>query len=105
MTGDLLEDVQSYEMFNDRTRKWWPINTGDCLMKVTTWAGVTVPTNSDYPLVSSNPSYSVWNKGMSPMKLSVDSFPRKVIFVWQISDFRQTGGSSEYKIAIKKLSC
>ena len=21
MTGDLLEDVQSYEMFNDRTRK------------------------------------------------------------------------------------
>jgi hypothetical protein len=48
---------------------------------VTTWAGVTVPTNSDYPLVSSNSSYSVWNKGVSPMKLSVDSFPRKVIFV------------------------
>jgi hypothetical protein len=39
------------------------------------------------------------------MKLSVDSFPRKVIFVWQISDFRQTGGTSEYKIAIKKWSC
>ena len=26
----------------DRTRKWWPFNTGDCLLEVTTWAGLTV---------------------------------------------------------------
>jgi hypothetical protein len=24
------------------TRKGWPFNTGDCLIEVTTWAGLTV---------------------------------------------------------------
>ena len=28
-------------MFYDRTKKW-PVNTGDCLIEVTTWAGLTV---------------------------------------------------------------
>ena len=32
----------SYEIFYDRTRKMWPFNTGDCLIEVTTWAGLTV---------------------------------------------------------------
>ena len=29
-------------MFYDRTRKKWPFNTGDCLIEVTTWTGLTV---------------------------------------------------------------
>jgi len=32
----------SYEIFYDRTRKRWPLNTGDCLIEVTTWLGLTV---------------------------------------------------------------
>ena len=32
----------SYEIFYDRTRKRWPFNTGDCLIEVTAWAGLTV---------------------------------------------------------------
>jgi len=28
--------------YSDRTRKRWPFNTGDCLIEVTTWAGLTV---------------------------------------------------------------
>jgi hypothetical protein len=32
----------SYEFVYDRTRKGWPFNTGDCLIEVTTLAGVTV---------------------------------------------------------------
>jgi hypothetical protein len=31
-----------YEIFYDRTRKWLPFNTGDCLIEVTAWAGLTV---------------------------------------------------------------
>jgi hypothetical protein len=27
------------------TRKWWPFNTGDCLIEVTAWAGLTVYKN------------------------------------------------------------
>ena len=43
MTGDLLKEVQnSYATFYDRTRKRWPFNTGDCLIEVTAWAGLTV---------------------------------------------------------------
>ena len=34
--------LNSYEIFYDRTRKMWPFNTGDCLIEVTTWAGLTV---------------------------------------------------------------
>jgi len=28
--------------FYDRTRKEWPFNTGDCLIEVTSWVGLTV---------------------------------------------------------------
>jgi hypothetical protein len=31
-----------YEMFYDRTRKRLPFYTGDCLIEVATWAGLTV---------------------------------------------------------------
>ena len=34
--------MNSYEIFYHRTRKGWPFNTGDCLIEVTTWAGLTV---------------------------------------------------------------
>jgi hypothetical protein len=33
--------LNSYELFYDRTRKWWPFNTGDCLIELTAWAGLT----------------------------------------------------------------
>jgi hypothetical protein len=33
----------SYEMFYDRTRKRWPLNTGHCLIEVTTWESLSVP--------------------------------------------------------------
>ena len=39
-TGDCLIEV--YEVFYDRAIKWWPFNTGDCLIEVTTRAGLTV---------------------------------------------------------------
>jgi len=29
-------------IFNHMTRKSWPFNTGDCLIEVITWAGLTV---------------------------------------------------------------
>ena len=32
----------TYEIFHDKTRKRWPFNTGDCLIEVTSWAGLTV---------------------------------------------------------------
>ena len=32
--------------FSDSTRKKWPFNTGDCLIEVTAWAGLTVYHNS-----------------------------------------------------------
>jgi len=35
-------EVHSYEIFNFRTRKTWPFNTGECLIEVTTLAGLTV---------------------------------------------------------------
>jgi len=41
-TGDLLKEVNSYEIFYDRTRIRWPFNTGDCLIEVTVLAGLTV---------------------------------------------------------------
>jgi hypothetical protein len=31
-----------YEIFYDRTRKGEPLNTGDCLIEVTTYVGLTV---------------------------------------------------------------
>jgi hypothetical protein len=33
----------------DRTRKMWIFKTGDCLIEVTTWAGLTVKTNDNKP--------------------------------------------------------
>ena len=33
----------SYDILNDGTRKWWSFNTGDILIEVTAWAGLTVP--------------------------------------------------------------
>ena len=38
-TGDL--SFHSYELFYDRTRQMWPFKIGDCLIQVTTWAGLT----------------------------------------------------------------
>ena len=32
----------SYEIFYDRTSKMWPLNTGDCLIEVTTRTGLTM---------------------------------------------------------------
>ena len=34
-------------MFYDRIRKEWTFNTGDCLIEVTTWAGLTVIFNME----------------------------------------------------------
>ena len=31
-----------YEIFYDGTRKRWPLKTGDCLIEVITWAGLSV---------------------------------------------------------------
>ena len=42
--GDLLKRLNSYEIFYDRTRKRLPFNTGDYLIEVTTWEGLTVLT-------------------------------------------------------------
>jgi hypothetical protein len=36
------KSFNSYEIFYDSTRKRWPFNTGDCLIEVPTWAGLTV---------------------------------------------------------------
>jgi hypothetical protein len=32
----------SNETFYDWARKGWPFNTGDCLIEMTAWAGLTV---------------------------------------------------------------
>jgi len=37
-----LRRFNSYEIFYVRTRKMWPFNTGDCLIEVTTWTGLSV---------------------------------------------------------------
>jgi hypothetical protein len=34
--------LNSYELFYDRKRKGWPLNTGDCLIELTAWTGLTV---------------------------------------------------------------
>ena len=34
--------VNSHESFYDKIRKKWPFNTGDCLIEVTSLAGLTV---------------------------------------------------------------
>ena len=31
----------SYEIFFDMTKKWWPFDTDDCLIEMTVWAGFT----------------------------------------------------------------
>ena len=41
-TGDLLKRFNSYAIFYERTRKMWPLITGDRLIEVTTWTGLTV---------------------------------------------------------------
>jgi len=33
--------LNSYEIDFDRTKKGWPLNTGECLIEVTAWAGLT----------------------------------------------------------------
>jgi len=38
----MLRELPCYKMFYDRKRKCCPFNTGDCLIEVTTWAGLTV---------------------------------------------------------------
>jgi predicted nucleic acid-binding protein len=37
-----LKRFKSYVIFYDRTRKGGPFNISDCLIEVTTWAGLTV---------------------------------------------------------------
>jgi len=37
-----LKRFNSYEIFYDRTRKGWIFDTGDCLIEVTAWTGLTV---------------------------------------------------------------
>jgi hypothetical protein len=37
-----LKRFNAYDIFYHRTRKRWPFNTGDCLIEVTAWAGLTV---------------------------------------------------------------
>ena len=39
---------KSYDIFYDSIRKRWPFNTGDCLIEVTAWAGLTVLSNFCY---------------------------------------------------------
>ena len=41
-TGDLLKEVPSYDIFYDKTRKKWPLHTGDCLIVVIVWADLTL---------------------------------------------------------------
>ena len=41
-TGDLLKKLISYEIFYDSSRQRRPFNTGDCLIEVTSWAGLDV---------------------------------------------------------------
>ena len=37
-----VKRLNLYEIFYDGTRKRLPLNTGYCLIKVTTWAGLTI---------------------------------------------------------------
>ena len=37
--------IHSYEIFCASTRKRCSFNTGDCLIEVTAWAGLTIMTN------------------------------------------------------------
>jgi hypothetical protein len=37
-----LKKFNWYEISYGRTRKMWPFNTGDCLIEVNAWAGLTV---------------------------------------------------------------
>ena len=39
--GDLLKEVQFIWNILWQYNKLWPLNTGDCLIKVTSWAGLT----------------------------------------------------------------
>ena len=41
-TGDLLIEVQFIWNFSWQDKKRWPFNTGDCLIEVTEWAGLTI---------------------------------------------------------------
>jgi hypothetical protein len=40
-TGDILKDVNSYEILYDRIRKRWPFNACACLIEVTRRADLT----------------------------------------------------------------
>jgi hypothetical protein len=41
-TGGILKEVLIDMQFSDRIRKMWLFNTGDCLIEVNAWAGLTV---------------------------------------------------------------
>jgi hypothetical protein len=41
-TDDLLKEVKFIWNFLWQDKKSWPFNTGDCLIEVTAWAGLTV---------------------------------------------------------------
>jgi hypothetical protein len=41
-TGDVLREVQFIWVFYDRSRRIWRFNTGDCLIEMTAWTGLTV---------------------------------------------------------------
>jgi hypothetical protein len=67
--SDLIRQVtswkrlNSYEIYYDKTRKKWPLNTGDCLIEVTSWAGliVLVYNWSLYALIALNKMMSYVN--------------------------------------------
>jgi hypothetical protein len=48
LTSYLLQEVQFIWSFLWQNKKWWPLNTGDCLIEVTTWTGLTVLSFSLY---------------------------------------------------------
>ena len=58
-----LKRLNSYEIYYDKTRKKWPLNTGDCLIQVTSWAGliVLVYNWSLYALIALNKMMSYVN--------------------------------------------
>ena len=67
-TGDLLKKVYYiYDIFYDGTRKWWPLNTGDCLIEVTARASLTVLTlmisGIICPVMGTSIAMDIYNKG------------------------------------------
>jgi hypothetical protein len=72
-TVDLLKEVQSCEIFSERSWIRWPFNTGDYLIEVIVWAGLTTNFERNFKLV--------FSQCQTPLTLNKPEAPRSFLLL------------------------